>query len=59
MSDENQDFEAWWNSAESPARHMTETAAHFCKPFMRAAFNAGKTNRQPRVKREKAARFSL
>lgn len=59
MLDDKETFETWWNSAESPARHMTTTAAYFAKPFMLAAFNAGKKNWKPRKQKEIVERFSL
>jgi len=59
MSDDYQAFEAWWNSDDSPRRHMSATAQHFCKPFMRQAFNAGKTNWRPRQAKEQRERFTL
>jgi hypothetical protein len=45
----DQGFDAWWASPESPAKHMTETAAYFCKPFIRQAYNAGLHDRGNRI----------
>lgn len=35
-------FDEWWDGETNPALNMPESAQTQIKPFMRAAFNAGK-----------------